>query len=210
MHRPSPETSHCRRPRISISWKLFAYLTLFTTFILIVVWVFQIGLLNYFYRQSKYRELDDAKKSLSQVLEQNPDQLEERIGQLSDKYVACIRVYRLRWTGSRGYAETLATSPDVSSGCLIHSSMNETYLTYLYKQAVGNGGEYTVLVSRDDQDDSSSSNSNNAYTLPSRPSLPGVPTWRRLLNSETVLRANVITTGGDSGGTVYMLSLIHI
>ncbi len=63
MHRPSPETSHCRRPRISISWKLFAYLTLFTTFILIVVWVFQIGLLNYFYRQSKYRELDDAEKS---------------------------------------------------------------------------------------------------------------------------------------------------
>ncbi len=54
--------------------------------------------------------------------------------------------------------------------------MNETYLTYLYKQAVGNGGEYTVLVSRDDQDDSSSSNSSNAYTLPSRPSLPGVPT----------------------------------
>ena len=205
MHRPSPETSHCRRPRISISWKLFAYLTLFTTFILIVVWVFQIGLLNYFYRQSKYRELDDAEESLSQVLEQNPDQLEERIGQLSDKYVACIRVYRLRWTGSRGYAETLATSPDVSSGCLIHSSMNETYLTYLYKQAVGNGGEYTVLVSRDDQDDSGSSNSNNAYTLPSRPSLPGVPTWRRLLNSETVLRANVITTGGDSGGTVYMI-----
>ena len=83
--------------------------------------------------------------------------------------------------------------------------MNETYLTYLYKQAVGNGGEYTVLVSRDDQDDSSSSNSSNAYTLPSRPSLPGVPTWRRLLNSETVLRANVITTGGDSGGTVYMI-----
>ena len=72
MRRPSPETSHCRRPRISISWKLFAYLTLFTTFILIVVWVFQIGLLNYFYRQSKYRELDDAEKSLSQVLEQNP------------------------------------------------------------------------------------------------------------------------------------------
>lgn len=205
MHRPSPETSHCRRPRISISWKLFAYLTLFTTFILIVVWVFQIGLLNYFYRQSKYRELDDAEKSLSQVLEQSPDQLEERIGQLSDKYVACIRVYRLRWTGNRGYAETLATSPDVSSGCLIHSSMNETYLTYLYKQAVGNGGEYTVLVSRDDQDDSGSSNSNNAYTLPSRPSLPGVPTWRRLLSSETVLRANVITTGGDSGGTVYMI-----
>ncbi len=111
MRRPSPETSHCRRPRISISWKLFAYLTLFTTFILIVVWVFQIGLLNYFYRQSKYRELDDAEKSLSQVLEQNPDQLEERIGQLSDKYVACIRVYRLRWTGSRGYAENAGDQP---------------------------------------------------------------------------------------------------
>ena len=33
--------------RINISGKLFAYFTLFTAFILLVVWVMQIGLLNY-------------------------------------------------------------------------------------------------------------------------------------------------------------------
>ena len=41
--------------RISISWKLFAYLALFTAFILLVVWIMQIGLLNYFYSQSKFK-----------------------------------------------------------------------------------------------------------------------------------------------------------
>lgn len=197
MHGQSSAAPHCRRPRISISWKLFAYLTLFTTFILIVVWVFQIGLLNYFYRQSKYRELDDAEKSLSLVLEQDPDSLGEKIGQLSDKYVACIRVYRLSWTGSRAYAESLASSPDVSSGCLIHN-MDETYLTYLYKEAVKNNGDYTVLVSRDDQ-------SSDGSTLPSSKTFSRVPGWRRLMNSEIVLRVHVIRTGGDGDGTSYMI-----
>jgi Na+-driven multidrug efflux pump len=45
---------------ISISWKLFAYLAVFTAFILVVVWVMQIGLLNHFYRQSKHKELNTA------------------------------------------------------------------------------------------------------------------------------------------------------
>ena len=41
-----------KTPRgISISWKLFGYLAIFTAFVLVVVWALQIGLLNYFYRE---------------------------------------------------------------------------------------------------------------------------------------------------------------
>ena len=46
--------------RISMSWKLFAYLALFTAFILLVVWVMQIAMLNHFYQKSKEKELDIA------------------------------------------------------------------------------------------------------------------------------------------------------
>ena len=55
--RRSPRRRQGVGGRISISRKLFAYLALFTLFILAVVWIMQIGLLNYFYSQSKYDEL---------------------------------------------------------------------------------------------------------------------------------------------------------
>ena len=46
--RRSPRRRQGVGGRISISRKLFAYLALFTLFILAVVWIMQIGLLNYF------------------------------------------------------------------------------------------------------------------------------------------------------------------
>ena len=198
MSRSQSAKTNCRRPRISISWKLFAYLTLFTTFILIVVWVFQIGLLNYFYRQSKYREMDDAESELCTVLQQEPDSLDEKVGQLSEKYVACIRVYQLSWTGTRGYAECLSTSSDVASGCMIHT-IDETYLTYLYNQAVENDGEYTVLLSHDNQSD------DELQTVQSKLPFRGMPGWRRLLDSEIVLRARVFSTEKDGEDTAYLI-----
>ena len=63
--------------RISISWKLFAYLALFTLFILGVVWTMQIGLLNYFYSQSKYDELELTDRLLTDTLQDNPTRLDE-------------------------------------------------------------------------------------------------------------------------------------
>ena len=192
------EQEECQRPRISISWKLFAYLTLFTTFILIVVWVFQIGLLNYFYRQSKYRELEETERSLSLVLEQEPEELSDRVAQLSDKYDACIRVYQLHWADSCGYAESIAVSADVSSGCVIHR-MSETYLTYLYSKAEQNGGSYTVLLAPDNSEET-----DTGSTVPIRPGFNGVKGWRSMFVSETVLRTHVLPTGDDDDA-VYMI-----
>lgn len=192
-----------RRKRISISWKLFAYLTLFTTFVLIVVWVFQIGLLNYFYRQSRYEELDSAESSLEWTLQNRPQELGQQVNKLAVKYDTCIRVFRLRWTPGRGYADTIASSPDMSSDCLIHN-MDESYLTYLYKQADENGGAYTILVSPDDQNGMVLQG-----TMTSRPPLPGSSGWRKLLESETVLRASIETVTGEDGKTVVFMFLLN-
>ena len=57
IHKASPRRRRCAGGRISISGKLFIYLGIFTVFILGVVWLMQIGLLNYFYSQSRYKEI---------------------------------------------------------------------------------------------------------------------------------------------------------
>lgn len=137
-----------RRPkgvggRISISWKLFAYLAIFTFFILLVVWVMQIGLLNYFYSQSKYDELEMTDRQVAEAVLNNPGRLEEVVEDCATDYLLCIRVFRVEGTTARQLV-----SAEVSGDCLIHRISNR-YLTYLYNEAVNRGGIYTKKLSPD-------------------------------------------------------------
>ncbi len=127
--------------RISISWKLFAYLAIFTLFILLVVWVMQIVMLNYFYSQSKGKELDFADVTISEAVRHDPAQLEETVQTCATDYLLCIRLFRLDGT----MAHQLV-SAEVSGDCLIHRISDE-FLTQLYNEAVKNGGVYTKRVS---------------------------------------------------------------
>ncbi len=127
--------------RISISIKLFAYLTLFTLFILLVVWVMQIGLLDHFYSQSKYKEMERADSDITQAVRENPAGLEKRVKDCAADYLLCIRVFRL--DGSTAHQIVTA---EVSDDCLIHR-ISDKYLTHLYNEAVANGGIYTRQVS---------------------------------------------------------------
>ena len=126
---------------ISISWKLFAYLAVFTAFILVVVWVMQIGLLNHFYRQSKHKELNTADTVITEAILENPASLEDVARECALDYLICIRVFRLE-----GQNAHQVISEQVSGDCLIHRISNG-YLTELYNKAVSNGGVYTRQVS---------------------------------------------------------------
>lgn len=127
--------------RISISWKLFAYLALFTAFILLVVWIMQIGLLNYFYSQSKYKELDVADRLITEAVQENPSELERTVKDCATDYLLCIRVFRVD-----GPTAQQIVSAEVSGDCLIHR-ISDKYLTYLYNEAIANGGLYTKRLS---------------------------------------------------------------
>lgn len=152
-HRTNKKTSHTseaspRRQarvggRISISWKLFAYLALFTFFILIVVWIMQIGLLNYFYSQSKHKELDITDKLITEAILSDPAGLEQVVEDCATDYLLCIRVFRVDGTKARQII-----SAEVSGDCLIHR-ISDRYLTHLYNEAVNHGGVYTKRVSPD-------------------------------------------------------------
>ena len=142
--RNTPRRPHGSGGRVSISWKLFAYLTTFTLFILAVVWVMQIGLLNYFYSQSKSKELAIADRALITAVTETPEQLDKAVNAYATDYRLCIRVFRVDGTMARQVA-----SADVSEGCLIHR-ISDRFLTHLYNEAVANGGVYVKKVSPDD------------------------------------------------------------
>ena len=129
--------------RISISRKLLAYLALFTLFILLVVWIMQIGLLNYFYRQSKYEELKVTDRLVTEVICNSPERLNQVVEECATDYLLCIRVFRVD-----GITARQLVSAEVSGDCLIHR-ISDHYLTYLYNQAVNGGGIYTKTVSPD-------------------------------------------------------------
>ena len=129
--------------RISISWKLFGYLAVFTFFILIVVWVMQIGLLNYFYSQSKQKELEMTDRLITETLQSDPARLGEVVEECATDYLICVRIFRL--AGPKAHQ---IVSADVSGDCLIHHISNK-YMTSLYNEAVMAGGLYTKRVSPD-------------------------------------------------------------
>ncbi len=122
--------------RISISAKLFLYLTLFALFMLTVVWVMQIGLLKFFYSQSKNKELDMADSRIVAALEEDPASLSKVVGDCAADYLLCVRVFRVEASVAR-----LIASAEVSTDCLIHR-VSDHYLTRLYNRAVENGGVF--------------------------------------------------------------------
>ncbi len=130
--------------RISISWKLYAYLVIFAFFILAVVWVMQIGLLNYFYSQSKNKELALADRALVEAVTERPDELGRVVETYSTDYTLCIRVFRVDGTT----AKEIAASTEMSKDCLIHH-ISGSYLAYLNNMAVNNGGVYVQEISPD-------------------------------------------------------------
>ncbi len=145
MHEPKKAV---RRPGVSISAKLFGFLAFFTLFILIVVWIFQIGLLNYFYRETKYRELDMADYAILHTIRDNPEELPIAVEEFGREYNICSRVFRIR--GDRLYQ---VAGMDVLGDCLIHR-VSEKFLTYLYNKAVEGGGVYTHQIRPGEAEDS--------------------------------------------------------
>ncbi len=183
------------KPRISISWKLFAYLLLFTTFILIVVWVFQIGLLNYFYRQSKYQELGTADKALVGTLRDNPEALNETVRTYAADYAICIRVFSMSWDENRRYAQDICSSADFSNDCVIHG-IDEVYLTYLYNKAAENDGLYTLIFTPKNRD----AHTGEYIYLPDQ-----VGGWKKSILSEIMLQVRLLPSVEEGDDTVYMI-----
>lgn len=177
-------------PGVSISAKLFAFLALFTIFNLVVVWILQIGLLNYFYRQTKYQELELTDRTFVSALREDPEHLEQVVNRFSTEYVICTRIFRVE--------DDLVyplVSVEVSGDCLVHH-VSDQFLTYLYNKASENGGVYTHKVHAGDL--------MNPW-MDKNPDAPKESTFRKVLSdSINTLRIRLTT---DSEGREYIIML---
>lgn len=125
------------RKEISLKWKLFASFALFTGLTLLLLWVFQVVLLDSFYKTIKTWEVKSSARVIEQNLNLPQDELQTLVTRLSQNKDMCITVYDTK------EAAKLADS-DVLIGCMIHKII--PYERYrLYRTAVENGGEYLHL-----------------------------------------------------------------
>ncbi len=180
---------------VGISAKLFAFLALFTFFILIVVWVFQIGLLNYFYRDTKYKELEMADYAAVSAMQNDPQNIQNILEDFGEEYDICSRVFRM--DGDRVYQ---IASVDVSGDCMIHH-MSENFLTFLYNKAISAGGSYVHQMSPSEMNQSQTTE----YTTPNTEKPQKNPFWNRVpTNSINTIQIRVMT---DKQGENYIILL---
>lgn len=135
MNRCKKNMSDKRNSRrgIGISWRLFGVLLVFIIVTLLIIWIFQVVLLNKFYEKSKIDEFKDTDSAIVATLENRSD-LENTVYSYSVKYKECIRVFKVK-----NNIATEIISSDVNFGCVIHHiSMNE--LSNLYTKALSNNG----------------------------------------------------------------------
>ena len=78
-----------------ISWRLFGTLALFVILILIVIWIFQVLLLNRFYETAKYNEFVSTEDAVfSSVDTDNEDELRELVFVRSVDTDTCINNFK--------------------------------------------------------------------------------------------------------------------
>ncbi|SHJ04857.1 sensor histidine kinase [Parasporobacterium paucivorans] len=122
--------------KISIKWKIFAYLLSFTTLLLVLLWLFQTVYLDVFYRTIKTRELNSAMDNVVSVIDE--DDLGGAVQTISRTYDMCILV-----ADSLGYMQY---SNEATFDCVIHK-LTPQQIRVLILDAAGHDGTMTVNVS---------------------------------------------------------------
>ncbi len=135
-----------------VSWRLFGTLIVFVILVLIVIWVFQIVLLNSFYENSKLEGFSETNELLRESLNDR-EELRRVVFVRSVDTDSCIRVFRI----NEGVAEEIADS-DIRIGCFLHHLSGDA-LYQLYERAEDNGGIFIRKITNPNEDENGSLNS---------------------------------------------------
>jgi signal transduction histidine kinase len=128
-----------KRRATGISWRLFGTLALFVILSLVIIWVFQIGLLNEFYEDSKLEEFAQTENEIFEFIG-NEERMADAAERRSSETNTCIRVFKV----TDSTAQEII-SADVNIECTIHQ-MHEQGLSRLYEKAVSHDGVYIKKI----------------------------------------------------------------
>ncbi len=122
---------------VSIKTKLTTYFALFTVFVLLVVWTFQVLLLGRFYEKTKLDELHEAAIALAECLNE-PDALRDEAESVLSDSLIFSKVYRIK----DGYAYRILSQDFAGDYYLKNASPAQ--LEDLFNKANRAGGSYTM------------------------------------------------------------------
>ncbi len=128
-------------PGTGVTTKLLLYFLIFMMLMLLVLWIFQVMLLNFFYRNTKMNEMEKIATVIEQTLGGDPEALEQTVYDHAAQSLVCIRVFRV--DPSNKAIEI--SDADVSENCFLHHISRAT-LTELYQKAASKGGHYQTII----------------------------------------------------------------
>ncbi len=128
-----------RGARIGIQWKMYAILVLFVALIVVVLWFFQVQMVNYFYQMAKFAELELSASAITAELD-DPQKLEELTTDYASEYYLDIWVYRI---GEDGNADLLADAKGTGESSIPFMTRK---FSVFYDKAAANEGLYIAMV----------------------------------------------------------------
>ena len=91
MDKAKRKKAECRACGIGISWKLFAFLAGFVAFMMLVIWIFQVLMLDSFYKKTKRDELERISLAIGEYVD--TEYLGDAVYSCAVDYSTCIRVF---------------------------------------------------------------------------------------------------------------------
>lgn len=121
---------------LSMKWKLFLYFVIFSVVLLALLWIFQIILLEPFYKTIKTNNIKSCAESIAQNID-NSD-ITTLVGEIANQNDTCIEIYQIT---DLGYS--LVQNVEVNINCIIHQMRNDR-LEECYNMATNNNGTYMI------------------------------------------------------------------
>ncbi len=133
-------------PGASVTGKLLFYFLIFLIMMLLVVWVFQVMLLNVFYRNTKMSEMERISENIQESIAMGNVQPSSYVISRAEEYLICIRVFRVL---PNDCVEQLWDT-DVNDDCFLHN-VSEGKVLSLYHKALAQDGHLQTVFQRSDR-----------------------------------------------------------
>lgn len=163
---------------------LFGAFILFSAAVLAFLWIFQSIFMNSVYRGVRTFE---TVRCGTRLKETQPDEIEERAQELSEKYNICISVYLIE--AGRG---TEVVKSHTNTFCFIHNTASDFMLNQLYSEAKGSGKNMREISLSGDERKDEKDGSGIIYTVLSDSESEGE--YMFLLNTEIYPLSSTVST----------------
>ena len=132
--------------KMGIKWKMFAILLVFIVVVIAVIWFFQVGMLEVFYRYAKLNELETTADRIEHSIG-DTEELEGVVYNSAEEYYSSIIIFGVR----NGVAYPVLEAVHPTSSVMTFFSKKD--MQKLYDMASENGGRYVGTVSHNVKDD---------------------------------------------------------